>query len=445
MLPVPTPRLAALAAAGALLALVAPRPWTTIVAWNAVAAVAALVDLARAPRIGDVGVARDAPDVLTLGSEAEVTWTLVNPLRRRTHVAIADDLVGSLGAPSRRVAVPLGPRQRAFRRVTIRPTRRGRFQLGDVTVRASGPWGLSARQGTRHVPHVLTVHPPFRSRAETELRLQQARRLDIGVRVTRARGEGMEFDSLREYTVDDELRRIDWAATARASQPIARTYRTERNQTVLVLVDCGRTMAAVVEAATAGSASTEQIPRLEHAMDAAQAVTRLATGLGDRVGVVAFAERIVATVPPRTRSDQLRRVTGAFADLEAQLVESDYRGAFAHTLTRFPRRALLVVLTELANEAAEQTLLPALPLLRRRHLVAVAAVRDPVVERWRTQRSETVEQTYRRAAAIRTLDRRAATARALRTAGARVVDAVPGQLAAAVSETYLDTKAAGRL
>ncbi|HSK97437.1 MAG TPA: hypothetical protein VK891_12535, partial [Euzebyales bacterium] len=111
----------------------------------------------------------------------------------------------------------------------------------------------------------------------------------------------------------------------------------------------------------------------------------------------------------------------------------------------FPRRALLIVLTELANEAASQTLVPALPLLRRRHLVMVGAVRDPVVETWSRQRPATVEQTYRRAAALRTLDQRATTARALRQQGATVVDTVPGRLAAAVADFYLETKAAGRL
>ena len=107
----------------------------------------------------------------------------------------------------------------------------------------------------------------------------------------RMRGSSMEFDSLREYTVDDELRRIDWAATARGTRPVVRTYRAERNQTVLVLVDCARTMAARVGIASSGpqpvsAPETPHIPRLEHAMDAAQAITRLATGLGDRVGMI---------------------------------------------------------------------------------------------------------------------------------------------------------------
>ena len=452
MLPVLTLRLGAVTAATGLVALVSPRPWLTMAVCNAALAVAAAVDWWRAPGIDRVGVERDAPDAITLGHAGTVTWTVRNPVRRPLRVALADELGPALGAESRRTRMIVPAGGRARRRVELRPTRRGRFPLRTITVRATGPWGLAARQRTRSLPHEVTVYPPFHSRAETELRLSRARQLQLGIRPARARGESMEFDSLREYTVDDELRRIDWAATARSTHAVVRTYRAERNQTVLVLVDCARTMAALVGATTAGVDETAagvdgtmSIPRLEHAMDAAQAVTRLATGLGDRVGMVAFADRVVATVPPRTQRDQLRRLTTAFATIDARLVEADYRAAFAHALHNFSRRALLIVLTELASEAATETLVPALPMLRQRHLVMVGAVRDPVVETWSRQRPSTVEETYRRAAALRTLDQRAAVARALRQQGASVIDTVPGRLAATVSDFYLETKAAGRL
>jgi uncharacterized protein (DUF58 family) len=445
VLPVLTLRVGALAAASGVFALLSPRPWLTMALCNAALALAAVLDWWRAPRIERVEVEREAPDVVTLGHTATVTWTVRNPVRRPLRVALADELGSALGAASRRTRMVVPPGGRARRRVELRPTRRGRFTLRTITVRATGPWGLAARQRTRELPHVLTVYPPFHSRAETELRLNQARQLQLGVRPVRARGESMEFDSLREYTVDDELRRIDWAATARSTNAVVRTYRAERNQTVLVLVDCARTMAALVGATTAGVDATTSIPRLEHAMDAAQAVTRLATGLGDRVGMVAFADRVLATVPPRTQRDQLRRLTASLATIDARLVEADYRAAFAHALHNFPRRALLIVLTELANEAATATLVPALPLLRRRHLVMVGAVRDPVVETWSRQRPTTAEETYRRAAALRTLDQRTTVARALRQQGATVVDSVPGRLATAVSDFYLETKATGRL
>lgn len=445
MLPVIALRLAVLAAVGAPLALVGGTGW--VIGWNALLAVAALVDWLRAPDPRQVGLRRTAPAVLTQGTTERLTWTVTNPADRPLRVAFADELVPALGAPTRRASLTVPPRGRAHRSVELRPTRRGRFALDRVTVRVTGPWGLAARQRWRSVPGTIIVYPPFRSRAAVELRLRRARQLQLGDRAVRLLGGGMELEGLRRYTTDDEVRRIDWAATARSQHAIVRTYRAERNQTVLVLVDCGRTMAALVggDDAPGGAGADRPIPRLEHAIDAAQAVTRLATGLGDRVGMVAYADRVLATLPPRSQADQLRRMTLTLTDVDARLVEADHHAAFVTALTRFPRRALLLVLTELANEAAVQTLLPALGLVRRRHLVVVGAVRDPTVEAWRTGAADTVEQVYRRAAAVRTMEQRAATTARLRAAGATVVDAEPGGLATALVDTYLDTKAAGRL
>lgn len=444
MLPVPTRRLVLLALAGALLAPIGDG--VAVAVWDAALLCAAVVDWIRCPRPERVPIARDAPDVVTRGTTGRITWTVTNPAPHPLHVALADGLDPALGAPTRRASLTVPPRGRAHAGVDLHPDRRGRFELREVTLRVAGPWRLVARQRRRPLAHRLTVLPPFRSHAQTELRLRRARQLQLGERAVRMRGTGLDFDALREYTVDDEVRRIDWAATARAPQAVVRTYRAERNQTVLLLVDCGRTMAAVVGGATTGAAdAVAAIPRLDHAMDAAQAVTRLATGLGDRVGMIAFADRVLATLPPRRQADQLRRVTGELAQVRPALAESDYRAAFVAALDRFPRRALLIVLTELASEATTQTLLPALGLLRRRHLVVVGAVRDPVVEAWRRAPAATVDRTYRRAAAIGALDRRAEVATRLRAAGATVVDALPGRLAADLSEVYLDTKAAGRL
>ena len=157
-----------------------------------------------------------------------------------------------------------------------------------------GPLGLAASQGRRSLPGVLRVYPPFRSRAEAELRIDRARILEVGLRSARARGGGTEFDSLREYGVDDETRRIDWSATARTAKVIVRTYRAERNQTVLMLLDTGRLMAGQV----AG------VPRLDHALDAVMMLTAVATRLGDRAGLVAFADQLRGTVAPGHSRDR---------------------------------------------------------------------------------------------------------------------------------------------
>jgi len=138
-------------------------------------------------------------------------------------------------------------------------------------------------------------------------------------------------------------------------------------------------------------------------------------------------------------------VTEALFDLEPELVETDYRGAFADTLIRFRRRALLVLLTELNEQAAEEYLVPALPLVVRSHVVVIGAVRDPEVEHWATAPLTEPDQAFRKAAAVQALDERARAAARLRGLGATVVDAEPGRLSADLADTYLRLKATGRL
>lgn len=447
-LPIPTWRLAAAAAGAAAIVLAAPwGPQLTLAAVNAVLGAAVVVDWLRATRPSHLTVTRDLPGVVALDGQAEVTWTVTNPTGRRVRVRLADELAPSLRPDSRtaRLQVPAGGRASATTR--LQPSRRGRFAPSTLTVRVEAPWGLVARQADRRLPGELRVYPPFRSRQEAELRINRARILDVGLRSAAGRGGGTEFDQLREYAVDDEFGRIDWAATARAGKPIVRTYRAERNQTVLCLLDTGRIMAGRVGESAQGSGHGPggDVPRLDHAMDAVMMLTAVATRLGDRAGLVAFADRIRSVVAPGHRRDQLSRVTSAMYDLEPRLVESDYRGAFADTLARFRRRALLVVLTELAEQAVAETLLPALPLIVGDHVVLVAAVRDPAVDRWARSVPADASAVYRKAAAVQALDARRRTVARLRGLGAVVVDATPGRLAPQLADAYLHVKATARL
>ncbi len=432
----PTWRLAAAAAVAAAIVVIVPvPPGVALAVVDAALVVVALVDWRLAPDPRRLDVVREVPDVVGLGAEVALTWRVANPSDRAVTVRLADGLAPSLGAVRRRATLRVPPRGRAAAATTLQPRRRGRFEPTAVTLRVDGPLRLAARQATVAIPGLIRVYPAFPSRRDAELRGARARLLEAGLRSTAGRGGGTAFDSLRDYTVDDEFRRIDWAATARARRPIVRVYREERNQTVIALVDSGRTMAGVV----AG------VPRLDHAMDAVLALTTVGTRLGDRVGLVAFADAVRGIVAPGSRGGQLARVTEALYRLEPRLVESDVRAAFAETLTRYRRRALLVVLTELSEHAVAATLLPALPLVGRDHLVVVAAVRDPELDRWAGAVPVDAAAAYRKAAAARALADRRRTVAALRGRGVVVVDEVPGRLAPRLADAYLTAKATGRL
>jgi uncharacterized protein (DUF58 family) len=435
-LPVPLPRLVVVAAVLSLAVATFPGDSTTgLLVVNGLLVVAALVDWRLAADPARLVIEREAPAIVSLGQPAPVAWTVTNPTGRRLHLSFADELAPSLRATNRRVrlAVPAGARARAA--VEVRPSRRGRFELTEVVVRVEGPLRLAARQDRQERPATLRVYPPFGSRDEAELRINRARILDVGLRSAAGRGGGTEFDAMREYGPDDEFRRIDWSATARAGKPIVRTYRAERNQTVLCLLDNGRVMAGRVA----------DVPRVEHAMDAVMMLTTVATRLGDRAGLVAFDRDVRAVVAPGHSRAQLGRVTEAMYELEPQLVESDYEGAFVEALARFRRRALLVVFTELAEQAVADTLLPALPLVARDHVVVLASVQDPAVVELARSMPEDPSGTYAKAAAIASLEERRRLTGRLRGMGITVVDAPPGKLAPTLADAYLKVKATGRL
>ena len=436
---VPTRRLALLALAVALSLVLYPARGASLavalLVVNGVLLALALVDGLAGVHPRHLHITRDHAPVVVMGRPAELRWTVRNDARRSATFRFADELAPSLGADHRRVGARLSPGSTATLATGIRPSRRGRFAPSEIVVRVDGPLGLMSRQRRRQVPTALRVHPPFRSREEAELRVRRARLLQIGRRSVRGLGGSTEFEALREYTPDDEFRRVDWAASARAGKPIVRTYRPERNQSVVVLLDNGRLMAGRVDG----------VPRLEHAMDAVMMLTAVATGLGDKVGLVTFDREVRTTIPPGSHRDQLTRVTEAMFDLEPVLAESDYTAVFRHTLARFRRRSLLVILTELDAGSVVGSLLPALPLISRNHLVVVGAVLDPAVARWADEPPIDVAGAYRKTAAIAALAERRRLVARMRGLGVTVVDAVPGALSTSLADVYLNVKSSGRL
>lgn len=442
---VPTRRLALLAAVLAFAWLVYPGPdlavLSSVAALSALVLLLGLADALAAPRLRRLQVSREHPPVVVVDQEATIRWELRSEARRSVRVSVADELVPSLRARTRRFSVRVPAGGSASVSTSMAPLRRGRFELRTLSIRVEGPLGLGSRQRRVPLRTTLRVYPPFRSRDEAELKIRRARVLEVGVRTARGLGGGTEFEQLREYGPDDEFRRIDWTASARSGRTIVRTYRAERNQSVLVMLDNGRTMAGRVEG----------VPRVEHAMDAVMMLATVATRLGDRCGLVAFDREVRSVVVPSRSPSQVARMTEVMFDLEPELAESDHSAAFAEVAARFRRRSMLVLLTDLQDDAVQESLLPALTLLTRTHLVVVAAVRDPQLERWAEHGVDDDPDldadaaAHRKAAAMAALAQRRRTVVRLRARGATVVDAAPGRLSGELADTYLAVKGSGRL
>jgi uncharacterized protein (DUF58 family) len=314
----------------------------------------------------------------------------------------------------------------------LNPTRRGERTAAAVTLRITGPLGVAARQRTRPAPWSVQVLPPFTSRRFLPEKLARLRELD-GAVAAPIRGQGSEFDSLREYVVGDDPRSIDWRATARRSDVVVRTWRPERDRQLLLVLDCGRTSAARIGEA----------PRLDSSLDAALLLTALAGHAGDRVAVLAH-DSVPRAYVDAARGAGLSAVVRATAGLEPALVETDMRAIVGQTLRRLRRRSLVVLFTAIEPAAVEEGLLPALGALLHRHVVVVAAVSDPLLATLRHGRDDS-EAVYAAAAAEAADGERRAIVATLRRRGAVVTEAAPDDFASHVADTYLGLKAAGRL
>nr|BFD84470.1 DUF58 domain-containing protein [Streptomyces sp. Xyl84] len=433
-----TGRAALLAAIGSLPVGIWGPGWTGILAVNAPLAVACVCDYALAAPVRRLGLTRTGDTSVRLGETADVTLTVTNPSGRPLRARLRDAWPPSswqpgaeTGASRHRVVIPAGERRRVTAR--LRPARRGDRQADRVTIRSYGPLGLFARQGTHKVPWTVRVLPPFTSRKHLPSKLARLRELDGRTSVL-TRGEGTEFDSLREYVPGDDTRSIDWRATARQSAVAVRTWRPERDRHVLLVLDTGRTSAGRV-----GDA-----PRLDAAMDAALLLAALASRAGDRVDLLAYDRRVRALVQGRAAGLLLPSLVDAMATVEPELVETDARGLVATALRTTSRRSLIVLLTGLDAAPVEEGLLPVLPQLTRRHTVLVASVADPYVARMAAARGST-EAVYEAAAAAQSQGERRRTAEQLRRQGVTVVDATPEDLAPALADAYLALKSAGRL
>jgi uncharacterized protein (DUF58 family) len=433
-----TGRAALLAALGSLPIGIWEPSWTGILAVNAPLAVACACDFALAAPVRRLRLTRSGDTSVRLGETADVTLTVTNPSNRTLRAHLRDAWPPSSWQPGTEVAasrhrmtVPAGERRRITTR--LRPTRRGDRQADRVTIRSYGPLGLFSRQGTHKVPWTVRALPPFASRKHLPSKLARLRELDGRTSVL-TRGEGTEFDSLREYVVGDDTRSIDWRATARQSTLAVRTWRPERDRHILLVLDTGRTSAGRV-----GDA-----PRLDASLDAALLLAALASRAGDRVNLLAYDRRVRALVQGRTAGDVLPSLVNAMATLEPELVETDARGLTAMALRTAPRHSLIVLLTTLDAAPIEEGLLPVLGQLTQRHTVLVASVADPHIARMATARGNT-DSIYEAAAAAQAQNERHRTAEQLRRHGVTVVDATPEELAPTLADAYLALKTAGRL
>jgi len=409
-----------------------PQPstvWTILLA----TIVLAVADRMLAPKVSSLEITRLGTPATRLGESAETVLVVANTGGRRISGILRDAWQPSAGAaPNRhRLRLPAGERVRLV--TPLLPVRRGDLVTDRVTVRVLGPLGLAARQSSVQVPGSVRVTPAFPSRRHLPSRLARLRELD-GRAAVRVRGQGTEFDSLREYVRGDDVRSIDWRASARSRNVVVRTWQPERDRRVVIVLDTSRTSAGRIG----------DVPRLDSAMDAALLLAALAARAGDRVDFLAGDRTVRARVRSGHRGDALSGVQDAMVGLTSALVEADWRRLVGAVDDLGRSRALVVLLTPLEPSAIEHGLLPVIGHLSSRHQVVLASVRDPELARLAADRSD-LSATYQAAAAEQTIARRSRTAALLGALSLDVLDESADKLPVVLADHYLSLKARGVL
>jgi uncharacterized protein (DUF58 family) len=421
----PTRRTVAIALALAFVALVVPT--AAVLAIGGVVAACVLADVVLARR--GLALHRAVPPLAIIGRP--IAFSVDAGERSPADVVLRQPRTADLRVE------PAEARRRLDG--TIIALRRGRHELPAVAARLRGPLGLAAWDYRGDGNAVITVHPDVPNARRVAHLVRTGRFSDSGG-VTRGQlGLGTEFESIRDYLPDDDVRQINWAATQRMGRPMSNQYRVEADRQVLCLLDCGRLMQAPVR--DFGESAAVATTRLDAAIDAVTMVVHVADALGDRSGVVAFDREVRRSIADRRRGAQ--HVVDAIYDLEPSPIESDYELAFRSV--RNTKRALVFVFSDLLDAAAARSLVEAIPVLTRRHAVVVASVADPDVRDALDARPHTSVDAYRATAALDMQDARARVATALAGARATVVDAAPDRLGEACVTAYLKLKDSARL
>jgi uncharacterized protein (DUF58 family) len=417
----PTGRAAGILAGVALTALVVPAQAVALAGLALAGAFVVDAGLARRP----VRLQRRLPAIVSRGVAAPVEVVVTAPGRKppRLRQAATPDLE----------VTPREDRGELSARLVGR--RRGRHALPVVTARVEGPLGLAFHDHRAGQDEEVLVYPDLALARRLALAVRHGRFRDPGRLARGPLGLGTEFESIRDYQPDDDIRQVNWAATERAGRPMSNAFRLEQDRDVLCLLDLGRLMAAPADAGLAG------LERLDATVDAAAAVALVADALGDRPGVIAFDTAVRRHVRCRHRGGDA--VVRAIFDVEPVMTDSDYELAFRSV--EDSKRALVLVLTDLVDEAAARALLEALPVLARRHHVVVAGVADADLRALTTMPPAAELDVYLAAAALDVLGARRRVVARLRAAGADVVEAPADRLAAACVSAYLSAKRRARL
>jgi uncharacterized protein (DUF58 family) len=395
---------------------------------------AVLADVVLIPRDA-LRVKRNVPPILKQAQLFQVELILVNQSETVVPFQIIDSPPVDFTGSPKMIAVRLAPRREVVQTYSLKSYRRGSFSFGAVFYRITGPLGLIQRQEKIDLPQRVQVLPDMTGEGSRDLQLALAGAFKAGRRKATRRGEGSEFESLRDHQRDDDFRHIDWKASAKRGKLISRQYETERDQRLMILLDTGRLMSPKI-----GS-----YRKLDFAINASVHLAQIALHKGDLVGYAIFNDELRAFAEPKKGQAQMSHFVRNLTSLQVTRLESDYAAVFHHVLRRCSRRTLIVCFTDLGDaQSANSLLQAALPLLPR-HLPVIVTVSNSEVLAVTRKVPENEFEVYRHVAAMEIWNDYQRTLLGLRSRGVATVSVAAQELSTAAINEYLRIKETARL
>lgn len=414
------------------------RPWLrwATLAYDLLLIGLAIIDGRRSTLPKGIHITRGFAGRFAVGAETDVQIKLQNATTRPITLRIKDEYPPQLKLiGAREATVRVAAQTEAQLVYGLKPPKRGRFEFGQTAVRFLSRWSLAWCQTLVGEPTAVKVYPNMRRAREAELKALGARSLVSAHRKTSWRGEGREFESLREYVRGDELRHISWTATARRGKLTTRQYQIERDQTILIALDAGRLMTARIDQET----------KLDSAVHAALALMSAAARGGDNAGLMVFGRRIQKYLPPNRGREHMDAALEALHAVEPEMIEPSYARALEFVAANSKRRSLVVLLTDLVDEEGSKELLSSLKLLRPRHLPLVVTIADRDLKAVVRDAPETGEELFTQSVAEEIMHLREGALRLVESQGGLALDVTAAALAPALLEKYLQVKERGLL
>jgi uncharacterized protein (DUF58 family) len=379
---------------------------------------------------------------LSLGALNRVTVRIHSRAPRPVEILIRDEPPELfVGADKAIVKAAIAPRETVELSYEVRPLRRGDFAFGDLHARWAGPLRLVVKQARFPAGEPVKVYPNLHEIRKYDLLARRDQLTEMGIKNVRLRGEGTEFESLRDYTPDDPYRVINWKATARRGKPISTEYEPERSQRVVMMLDVGRMMRSPIRAEDSDSGESWNMAKVDFVINSVLLFSYVATLKGDQVGLLVFADQPIQFIPPGAGRTHFQKLLEAMYALESQPVEADYARALNYISLQQKKRTLVVLFTDLSGSRAADALLQQVPRLAPRHLPMVVTIRDPALDQEARQIPDQSDAVYRRAVAEQMMDDRRLLLENLSRRGVLTLDVAAERLTMEVVNRYLEIKA----